>query len=336
MDKKKYYLALQDKKSQMYNVNDKNNITNSSNPNKYLYFPISNVRSKSVFLSSETGFKQCENKVNKLPKYLHRKATEYKLHPFRNPNLKIIGEFIKYKLLDKNQGMLENKNTKTTKNNSSSDTSELILSKRKSESRISNIVKNIKNEKKNERKSVKFDTNSKILKYRVLIRTRNLYDSIDDDESENDEIKGFSINPEQKIFIIYDFLIFAFFIYNFIFSTTNLCLERSFCPIDNKFTYSDIILLINDILYIIDFILSFFRSYYNFEYKLIKSNRLILKHFFKYDFIFDLLSAIPIFLLSKYKCLTSNNNFQNYKYGTPNSIFVLRLCSILKVFKIKK
>ena len=336
MDKKKYYLALQDKKSQMYNVNDKNNITKGSNPNKYLYFPISNVRSKSVFLSSETEFKQDKNKVNKLPKYLHRKATEYKLHPFRNPNLKIIGEFIKYKLLDKNQGMLENKNTKTTKNNSSSDTSELILSKRKSERRISNIVRNIKNEKKNERKSVKFDTNSKILKYRVLIRTRNLYDSIDDDESENDEIKGFSINPEQKIFILYDFLILAFFVYNFIFSTKSLCLEKTFCQIDNKFTYSDIILLINDILYIIDFILSFFRSYYNFEYKLIKSNRLILKHFFKYDFIFDLLSAIPIFLLSKYKCLTGNNNFQNYKYGTPNSILVLRLCSILKVFKIKK
>ena len=270
MDKKKYHLTLQDKKPQMYNVNDKNNITKGSNPNKYLYFPISNVRSKSVFLSSETEFKQDKNKVNKLPKYLHRKATEYKLHPFRNPNLKIIGEFIKYKLLDKNQGMLENKNTKTTKNNSSSDTSELILSKRKSESRISNIVRNIKNEKKNERKSVKFDTNSKILKYRVLIRTRNLYDSIDDDESENDEIKGFSINPEQKIFILYDFLILAFFIYNFIFSTKSLCLEKTFCQIDNKFTYSDIILLINDILYIIDFILSFFRSYYNFEYKLIK------------------------------------------------------------------
>ena len=61
MDKKKYYLALQDKKSQMYNVNDKNNITNSSNPNKYLYFPISNVRSNN---QGEVGFLDEPRRLN--------------------------------------------------------------------------------------------------------------------------------------------------------------------------------------------------------------------------------------------------------------------------------
>jgi hypothetical protein len=349
MYKKKYSSALQDKRTNRHYSNNKinNNNTNSSIHNKFLYVPLINTRRRTFFHVSAIDFKPNKNKITKLPQYIHKRATEYKLHPFRDPNLKIIGEDIKNQLLEKNKGILKNKNTKPniiTNNNkrkislkirNSSGASEFVLGRRsKAESRISSIVRNIKNGTKFERKSVKFDTTSKILKYRVLIRRKNLYDSNDDDESDDD--KGFAINPEQKIFILYDFLILAFFIYNFIFSTTDLCLERTFCPMDNKFSLSDIILFINDILYIIDLILSFFRSYYNFEYKLIKSNSLILKHFLKYNFIFDLLSAIPVFSISKYQCLKGNNNFQNYKYEIPGFIIVLRLCSILKVLKIKK
>ena len=349
MYKKKYSSALQDKRTNRRYSNNKinNNNTNSSIHNKFLYVPLINTRRRTFFHISAIDFKPNKNKITKLPQYIHKRATEYKLHPFRDPNLKIIGEDIKNQLLEKNKGILKNKNTKPkiiTDNNkrkislkirNSSGASEFVLGRRsKAESRISSIVRNIKNGIKFERKSVKFDTTSKILKYRVLIRRKNLYDSNDDDESDDD--KGFAINPEQKIFILYDFFILAFFIYNFIFSTTDLCLDRTFCPMDNKFSLSDIILFINDILYIIDLILSFFRSYYNFEYKLIKSNSLILKHFLKYNFIFDLLSAIPVFSISKYQCLKGNNNFQNYKYEIPGFIIVLRLCSILKVLKIKK
>ena len=47
---------------------------------------------------------------------------------------------------------------------------------------------------------------------------------IDDDES-GDEGDDYIINPETKIVAFFDFLIFAFFLYYFIYTTYNLCKE---------------------------------------------------------------------------------------------------------------
>ena len=344
MEKKKYYSSLHDKYFHRNNDEDDNNIIENSNLNKFLNFPKLNLKRKHFLHSSAIELKPSKNHTSNLPEYIHKKAIEYKLHPFRKPNLKILGEDVKNHL-EKDKGRMENKNKKSNlkeqnkivKINESNDSSALVKSRRnKAKSKNNNSKVSLKSPKKLKRKNIKFDSTSKLLKFRKIIRTRNLYDSNDDDESDDETKEGFVINPEKKIFILYDFLIIAFFLYNFIFSTTDLCLERNFCSIDNKFSVSDILLLINDIFYIFDFILSFFRCYYNFEHKLIKSNRLIVKNFLKYDFIFELLSAIPIFSISKYKCMIGFNNFHNYKYETPGFILILRLCSILKALKIKK
>lgn len=207
-----------------------------------------------------------------------------------------------------------------------------------SEKKSNNKNRDEKNHKKKKRhkKNKKFNLLKNLFKHRRLFRIKNLYDSNDDDESEEEIEDIYVINPETNIIILYDFLIIAFFVYNFIVSTFSLCILECFCQIDSNISYSDYILFINDLLYISDLILSFFRGFYNFEYKLIKLNRIIVKHYLISDFIFDLLGAIPIFSISKFICLIGNKYSQCFKYEMPGNLIFLRLCSILKILKIKK
>ena len=94
---------------------------------------------------------------------------------------------------------------------------------------------------------------------------------------------------------------------------------------------------LNDILYIFDFVISFFRGYYNYEYKLIKINKLIIKNYLTRDFTLDLLEAIPIFSIGKYICYKGKGYHDNcYTYDMPSSFFSLKIFSIFKVLKIVK
>ena len=204
----------------------------------------------------------------------------------------------------------------------------------KNPSKINNSKKEIKKRIRNEEG---LDMAYKIAnKYRKLNRIKILYDSIDDDESEKEDDDDYVINPETKIICFFDFLIIVFFLYNFYTSTINLCKEKCFCSSNNYITFSDILLFFNDLLCISDLIISFFRGYYNFEYKLIKSNHLILLNYLKYSFVFDLLSAIPIFSISKHICLKGRINIQCFKNEMPGILIFLKLCSILKSLKVKK
>ena len=170
---------------------------------------------------------------------------------------------------------------------------------------------------------------------RKLNRIKNLYDSNDDDES-GDEDNKYVINPETKKIFFFDFLILLFFIYYFIYTTFNLCGQKYFCSSNKNIKFSDVLHFINDILCILDLIFSLFRGYYDYSYKLIKSNKLILKNYFKYDFIFDLLSAVPIFSIIKYICLKTDFNEKCFKYDISNRYLLLKLCSLLKAAKVKK
>ena len=307
-------------------------------------------------------------------KYIHNKVKQYELHPFRRPNLKIVGEDIKFRIFEMNEednaeeleenftkkdsftkeqnhymkdvDIIHNKELITKSNNTESKKEENEINKLNYKdigefngTKVEiQIPKKKKRKKKNTNTKIEKDLASKLIfKYRKISRIKNLYDSNDDDETEEENKEDeYIINPESKIIFIFDFLILVFFFYNFNVSTINLCKEKCFCSHNEKITLSDMFLYFNDILCIIDLIISFFRAYYNFEYKLIKSNRLILIHFLKYDFIFDLLSAIPIFSISKQICLKDNKFTQCYKYEMPGILIFLQICSVLKALKIKK
>ena len=193
--------------------------------------------------------------------------------------------------------------------------------------------------KKKKKNKTKLNASSKlIMKYRKLNRIKNLYDSNGDDES-GEEFDEYVIDPETKFITILDSLIIVFFLYYFVSTTLALSMEQCFCPTNRHITFSDILLFINDFLCFFDLVISFFRGYYSYDYKLIKLNKLILINYLRHDFFIDFLSAIPIFSISKYICFYKNeHNFYGscFKYEMPNKYLFLKLSSLLKTVKIIK
>ena len=204
---------------------------------------------------------------------------------------------------------------------------------------ILEIPQNHKIKKKKKNKKEKLNDNSRLLiRYRKISRIKNLYDSNADDESGEDE-DDYVIDPETNFIAILDSLIIIFFVFYFIKTTISLSIEKCFCSSNNHFSFSDILLIINDFLCFFDLIISFFRGYYSYDYKLVKLNKLILKNYLKNDFSIDLLSAIPIFSITKYICINQNegNYYEKcFKYEMPNRFLFLKLGSLLKAVKCIK
>ena len=373
MENQKYfYSALNDKES-FYK--SKGKISNNS---KNLH--LQKVLKKIPLYESEKTLGTEIKYLSNFSKLIHDKVKQYQKHPFRQYNLKIIGEDIKNKLFEMNIedeiDLNSNKNIDTKKYVKSS----YSLEKSNNQKHISNkrffsnkeifnisnlkerITKkdnkeeneenkenqkicieipqvNIIKKKKKKKKKGKLKAEQRMLnKYRKIKRIKNLCDSMDDDESE-DEKDYYVINPESNIILIFDFLLNVFFLYYFIVTTINLAKEQCFCPRNNKnknINYSDVLLIINDILCLLDLFISFFRGYYNYNYQLILLNKQIIQNYMKHDFFFDFLSAIPIFSFIKYICLNKVRNEQCFKYEMSTKKLLLKLFLFLKATKIKK
>ena len=182
------------------------------------------------------------------------------------------------------------------------------------------ISKNIKNKKNKE-------------KYRVLIKKTYVYDSLDDEEYDDEEGNSFIIHPDSKIILFLDTIITFSVIYDILYIPYYLAHDKYFCGF-NIFNYHIIIDFFISIVYIIDLFINFIIAYYDFEEFLINELDLIALNYISSYFFFDLLSAIPFkfyFVYHKYYCknLTSNHyntNLQVYP-------FILISLRILKVFK---
>ena len=373
-----------------------NNIQNNKYTSNFNISPKNNIINKYDSNFNITSNNNLNNISFKKKNLIHEKVEQYKLHPFRRLNLKIVGEDIKQKLIEMheennyfenekicssptearkttkilkekyniNNDSIINLNFPRNKENISSSviySNNLIFSNdndifEKNENKItscSHVVKlkktkikikdNKNDENKNrEKESKKKKTNVKSIKskntkisikYRKILKKKNLYDSMDDNESDED-VEGDVINPKTKYILIFDLLIIILYIYTFFIITINLSTTGCFCSYNNIF--NDILFYITDILYILDLIISFFRSYYNFEYKLIKTNILIIKNYLSGDFFLDLLEAIPIFSISKFICFNNSNYYNCYEYEMASLLFFLKTTSIIKVFKIIK
>ena len=318
------------------------------------------------------------NDIFKLPKYIHKQVRQYELHPYRQYNLKIVSEDIKNKLFEMHKnnnsnihskfeiGSQSKKKENLTLSITHKHISENYLSKKSfvsyNKSSNSNLLKfddkdkkENKNEnndvkkicieipqhheiaKKKKNKKTKLSASTRlIMRYRKLSRIKNLYDSNADDESGEDE---YVIDPETNFITILDSLIIIFFLYYFISTTISLSSEKCFCSNSKNLSFSDIMLFINDFLCFFDLVISFFRGYYSYDYKLIKLNKLILTNYLKNDFFIDLLSAIPIFSITKYICFNQIEErfYENcFKYEMPKRYVVLKLGSLLKATKCIK
>ena len=203
----------------------------------------------------------------------------------------------------------------------------------------SNTISNIKDAKdskfKNTTLSKKNDKNKE--PNRKIFRKKYLYDSLEDSEEFNEvEKDNFYISPESKIIIIIDFLII-------------LCLNICLVYIPIKISYYknncvnikliDVIIAYSiDGLFIIDFLLAFFRAYYNNQFNLITKNTSIIKNYLKTYFIFDLVSAIPFlsFIIYYFKNICCPYNINNNRHILIGISFIFKLAKYKKVRDINK
>ena len=172
-------------------------------------------------------------------------------------------------------------------------------------------------------------------KFRYLIRKKEIYDSIDDEEY-NDEEVDYYISPDNLFIKIFDSLLFISSLIYFIFVPYFLS-KNYFINKENKSW--KIIFMIIDIIYILDIIFNFFRAYHNFDENLIRKTRKIFFHYLKTWFLIDFIQAIPFFSIIK---LLENHIYNDDKFTIPllgyhtinPRIYIILLFKIIKLYKM--
>ena len=173
-------------------------------------------------------------------------------------------------------------------------------------------------------------------KFRKILHKSNLYDSLDDEEFEDEEdINSLYIDPNSLFSITFDSILFCFSIISFIEIPLFLAMSHNFCR-DIKISFIALINYIIDIINIIDLFLSFFRAYYNWEEQLIIKIKFIVLHYLSGWFFFDLLSSIPVYTIIKFhenECKQNLSSFYNVILNNVHYLFMFnKVFKILKVF----
>jgi len=162
-------------------------------------------------------------------------------------------------------------------------------------------------------------------KYRVLTHKKMVYDSLDDEEIEDEVYDFFYINPESKFSIAFDGILLLITLYSMFDFPYYLAHSLTFCKKD-IFSFERILNIFIEIIYFFDLIFGFFRAYYNFEEILIKKHSSIIKKYLNSWFIFDLAGAIPFYSIIKIKeqkCIYSFSAiYYNNKLNNANYLFL--------------
>ena len=167
---------------------------------------------------------------------------------------------------------------------------------------------------------------------RTLMLKDQVYDSLDDEEIEDEIYDNFYISTNSTFVFVLDMLIYFLTIYSIIYTPLELALHvRS---ISSKqiiiFFYIEVII---DIIFCIDVFLRFCISYITFdELEITKLKFIAINYIFSW-FLIDLLSAIPFNSMLLYKQMIferSFHKFYTYKSYVKN---LLHFCRLLRLFK---
>ena len=185
--------------------------------------------------------------------------------------------------------------------------------------------------------------------YRLLLYKGNVYDSLDDEEINDDEdINNFYLEPNSLFLYILDAITLISSLIILFYLPIFLAKKLYFCR--NLNDINTIIFYSIDIIYIFDLIINFYRAYYNFDEILIKKNILICLHYLKTWFIFDMISSIPVYTIlnsKESKCINKNNYYDNklnnngihsihYNVNLNNIHYIFLFLKVIKTFKIFK
>ena len=206
------------------------------------------------------------------------------------------------------------------------------IDKIKTEFKLTDFRKEFK-KIKNSTKSVKYNYDPKE-RARFLTRKRLVYDSFDDETDKDDEHNSTTLLPSNYFIFFLDLLLFFSSLFCLFYIPLRMAKSKCFCNQEN--ICNQIILYFVDILYIVDFIIGFFRAYYNFQFKIIKKSTRIILHYMKTDCIIDFLEAIPVFTYTNFLCVKKKSIIHCFRYEMSNSLLFLKLLTNIKIFKIFK
>jgi hypothetical protein len=179
-------------------------------------------------------------------------------------------------------------------------------------------------------------------KFRVLSHKKLVYDSLDDEELIEDAIiENFYFEPNSYFVIIIDLMVLVLTFWSMVYKPLYLVINN--CDVKNtitSITFNNISNLFVDVIFIIDLIINFFKSYYNFEEQLITKSNQIFYHYIKRFFFIDLISAIPYYSIIKFIALNRYlkhgiimvcSNYYNHQINDFFQIFeILKLIKVLK------
>ena len=167
-------------------------------------------------------------------------------------------------------------------------------------------------------------------KYRKLIIMQNLIDSSQDESGEEDVGLELYISSESYFILFFDIIMTIFTFYLLFFIPIKLAQRKTYIAKEKIiFTLCNII---TEVLYILDLIICFFRSYYIYEYKKIINTNKIIGHYLGNEFFMDLFVAFPSYIVCKNYC------YKNIGVNVELSPFEISMTifHMLKTFKILK
>jgi len=153
--------------------------------------------------------------------------------------------------------------------------------------------------------------------FRKLLKIKQVYDSISEEE-QNFIIKNkFFIKPNSISKLLIDFFTFLVCFYSLFITPIRIIFFDSF-------SYKIFLLeLFFDFIYIFDFLFSFFTAFYDFEENYISKYYLIFIHYIRGFFFIDLITVIPFNSIIEFNSLINFKEF-NMKYNFEKDIFSLK------------
>jgi len=171
---------------------------------------------------------------------------------------------------------------------------------------------------------------NKIYKYFYdKIKTQEILENKSNEENVHKKKLKFSLHPNSTFVFIFDIIL--------IFANLFCCFFIPLKEVKSEYMeikdtlFNIIIEYFIDVIYIADFLISFFRGYYNHEMKIVRYNKKILKHYLGEEFLMDLIEAIPFNVLSRLENINKNDYF-----GFTKGKITIKLIIFAKSFKIFK
>ena len=301
----------------------------------YLGYDINNnkgIRANDIscYLSNTSMYQPEEKKYKLIEKNIQNKILNLSMEIFEKSRSKLGSNLSNNDSFKRRKGKKKKSTYKKNNQNNANDQKQ----KSKTDLKLVNVQKTF-SIRSNENSTYRKQKEQQMEKNRKIIKKNVLYDSIAEDESDEDiEEEGLGLSPESLFFDVYDSILLICSIFSLFYIPLRLAKTKLLIG-DEEYI---ILMMIHfsEIIYIFDLVFGFFRWYYNNELKLVRNNSMVMKNYLLGNFSFDLIEAIPFYTILKYAYLNKENNNSQILFNETHFCLKILTCfKALKIFKIK-